>query len=144
MEKTYKRIIDELESFVSSHGQLQTFGFGPRSEISTEDTIFPLLWLEPMPGDLYKNLQTVNFNMFVIDILDQDKDNRKDVYSDTMLMGLDVVSRYWDSEMVYEMVVDETNVYYEPFEERFDDYTCGWRFSIDFQIENRLNSCDIP
>jgi len=144
MELTLKRIVDELEDFVEAHGQLQTFGFGPRSEISTIDRNYPLLWLEPATGDLNGHLQTINFNMWVLDILDQDKDNRKDVYSDTLLMGLDVVNRYWDNEITYEMVVDEVAVFYESVEEKFDDYTAGYRFSIDFQVENRLNSCIIP
>lgn len=144
MVKTFKNILNDIEVFSKNHLQINSFGWGNPNNISTKEHDFVLLWLTPVSCIIEGGLMVLRFNMYVMDVVKQDFSNLKDVMNDTLLIGNDVISKFWSNEETYEWSLNEKNVRSEPFEAKFDDYCAGWIFSIDIEIENRLNNCIIP
>jgi len=86
----------------------------------------------------------MNFEMIVLDLLEEDLANKLDAMNDTLLIGNDVVANYWDNDEDYGYVLDEEGIIVSPFIGSHDAFTIGWVFDISLQIENRLNSCSTP
>ena len=145
MEIKFKTIIETLETFCDEHYQIKTFGWGEPSLISTEEIVYPLLWLNPSPSNNSGNLYTMNFEMLVLDLLDQDMANKLDVMNDTLLIGNDVVSNFWDNWEDYDFTLNQNGVIVSPYLNGYSDhFDAGWIFDISIEIENRLNSCSVP
>jgi len=144
MVRTFKNIISDIEDFCSSHAQIHDFGWGQLSNITTKDHDFTMVWLQPTGTRIDGHLIVMEMDMYVFDLLKQDKSNLLDVMNDTLLIGNDVVSKFWDDEETYEWTLNEEGVTSEPFEARFDDYIGGWVFGIEIEIENRMNLCAVP
>lgn len=144
MIRTFKNIINDFSDFCDAHKQLAEFKWGLLNEITTKDHKFPMLWLQPTGTQIDGHLIILKYDMYVFDLLKQDKSNLVDVMNDTLLIGNDVVSKFWDNSSLYEWTLNEEGIVGEPFEAKFDDYCGGWTFSIEVELENRLNSCAIP
>lgn len=144
MIKTFKNILNDIEQFCLKHHQIKDFGWGPQSNISTKDHKFVMVWLTPTSSSISGHLMTLSFEMLVFDIVKQDLSNLKEVLNDTLLIGNDVVSRFWSDEDTYGWVLNENTVTMMPFDAKFDDFCAGWVFKIDIEIEDRLSICNIP
>ncbi len=144
MVRSFKNIISDIEDFCTAHNQINGFGWGQLSNITTKDHEFVMLWLQPTSSSIDGHLMTLNFDMYVFDLLKQNKENLLDTINDTLLIGNDVISKFWDNEEEYEWTLNEEGVSCEPFEAKFDDFTSGWVFSIEIELENRLSLCSIP
>jgi len=145
MEKSFKQIVEALEDFCDNHLQIKSFDWGELNEITTKDRTYPLVWLNPTPGSNEGHLITLNFEMIVIDIVEQDFSNKKDVMNDCLFIINDVISNYWDNEETYGWTLNENGVTFTPYITNNDtDFCYGWVADISIEIENRLNSCAIP
>ncbi len=144
MVRTLKNIIHDIDQFCTDHKQINEFGWGRLTEITTKDHDFVMLWLTPTTSTIEGHMVSLNFDMYVMDIVKQDLSNLLDVVNDTLLIGNDVVSKFWSDEETYGWVLNEANVSAEPFEAKFDDFTSGWIFRISVEIENSLSNCNIP
>ena len=144
MVKTFKNIIEDIQTFCGEHLQINDFGWGQISNISTKEHDFVMVFLQPVKTSVEGRLVTMGFDMYVFDLVKQDKNNLIDVLNDTLLIGNDIVARFWDDEELYEWTLNENNVEAEPFDAKWDDFCSGWIFSIEIEIENRLNLCSVP
>lgn len=144
MVKTFNNIINDISGFCYSHHQINDFSWGVLSNISTKNHKFVLVWLQPVLSSISGHLMTLSFDMYVMDIVKQDLSNLKDVLNDTLLIGNDVVAKFWSDEEKWGWTLNEKGVTLEPFDAKFDDYLAGWIFRIDIEIENRLDICAIP
>jgi hypothetical protein len=144
MIKTFKRILEDIETFCDNHNQINSFSWGNPNNISTKNHTFPMVWLQPTTSTINGHMMTLSFDMYIMDLVKQDLTNLKDVMNDTLLMGNDVVSKFWSDCETYDWVLNEDGVSMEPFDAKFDDYTGGWIFRINIEIENRLSNCNIP
>lgn len=143
MKKNLKEIIGDLETFTTNHKQLNSFGFGNPDNITNADHVYPMMWVSLVPSTT-GNMVTVNFEIYIIDLLKQDKENLVEVLNDTLLIGNDVVAKYFDDEDEYDFTLNEDGVEITPFEAEFDDFTAGWIFDIEIEVQNDLNDCEIP
>ena len=144
MVRTFRNIISDIEDFCEDHNQIGEFGWGQLSNITTKEHDFTMLFLQPTQTQIDGHLMTLSFDMYIFDLVKQDKTNLLDVMNDTLLIGNDVIKKFWDNEEEYEWMLIEEGVGCEPFEAKFDDYTAGWVFSIEIEVENRLNLCEVP
>lgn len=144
MVRTFKNILKDIEIFCENHNQVKDFSWGRMSNISTKDHDFTMIFLQPTTSQIQGSLIILSYYMYVFDLVKQDESNLEDVMSDCLLIGNDVVAKFWDNEDEYEWTLNEDVVSFEPFEAMFDDFTAGWIFSIDIQIKNNLNLCAIP
>jgi len=140
----FKEIITDLSGFCYDHYQIKDFGWGELSQLNPEDYAFPMVWLNPAPSNIAGNMLELNFEMIVLDLLDQAYANKLDSMNDTLLIGNDIVSQFWDDESTYGFTLNEEGVTASPFIGDWDAFTIGWVFDISLEIPNNLNSCAIP
>lgn len=139
----FKNIITTLSGFSYSHEQVNEFGWGPISNISTKNQDFVLVWFLPTGARVEHSSTILQGNLYVMDLLKQDDTNLLDIHNDTYQIGRDFVSEFYDQETIYGFVMDES-ADAEPFEHKFDDYTAGWIFTIEIEFENSVNICNVP
>jgi hypothetical protein len=138
----FKKIINEIQNFSDEHLQIGEFGWGPIDQISTANRKFVMVWLLPTGLRQERSSTIFKFDMYVFDLLKQDLSNLLDVFNDTALIGKDIISEFYDNEEEYGFSISETDA--EPFDHEFDDFCGGWNFSIEIEIENPINTCEIP
>lgn len=142
---TYNQIISAFENFCTNHIQINTFYSGKTWNFQTETNIYPSVIMLPQPSNIAKGKVTLTFQIFIADILNKDRSNLDEIYSDTLLIATDMVSYFGDindNQVVF--WIDDTNVGIEPFEESFDDILAGWMLSVNVEIPFTGSTCDIP
>jgi len=143
MKKHLKEIVNELEQFSKDHKFLNDFGFGDISNISTNQHQYPMMWVNPVSSNLGRQFD-LNFDIYIIDLLKQDRSNLLDIMNQTLLIGNDIVAEYFNDEDQNDFLLNEEGVDVTPFEAEFDDFTAGFIFNIQIQISNGLSKCEIP
>lgn len=141
---TLKNIIEGLESFSEAHEQLESFGWGNISNISTKNYSYAMMWLMPTLSDFEGSMTTLKFDMYIMDILEHDRTNLLSIMDRTLTMGNDVVAYFWQDNYDLDFDLDEESVTIQPFEGKFDDHLAGWIFSIEIQLKTNLNKCITP
>lgn len=148
---TYNGVIDIIRDIAQRHYQINTFQLGKDWELeNNEDIIYPILQVYPevarMPqrnGD-YK---TINISLVckVIDLVNQDEINEKDIHSDTLQIAQDIVNEI-NQHPYYQRsnanIIGDIN--FTSLEEFEDDYTAGWQFNLELQLINHNSYCGLP
>jgi len=144
MKKTYNNVITALETFAANHKQLNSVLHGDLWQMSTSDIVYPHMQLTPSISNINGREMELNIQIGILDILQEDNSNLKDVLSDTLQIMNDVITEFFDNEAEYGFVASESGVSLEPFVQAFDDNVGGFFAEVKFIIENRLNKCEIP
>lgn len=148
MQVTLETILEELEKFVADHYQLLSFGFGKLSEISTKSIKYPLLWVTPAPSSISGAEMNLSFDMYVLDLEQQDLKNLRTILNETLLIGNDILVKYFQTAELngeYDLwTIKEDAVSMEAIDFKFDDVLSGWVFTFELSIENGLNTCVLP
>ncbi len=142
MIRNFKNIIKEIEEFASNHNEIHSFDWGHTSKISTTDTDFKLLFLQPTTINRTQESSIYNFTLYVIDLLKHDKSNLLDVMNSCDLIGLDFFAKYYDNDSAGFYLQEQVTGNF--FDEYFDEYTAGVYYDISLEVDNRLNECSIP
>jgi len=140
---THNQIINEFEKFCTDHFQINSFYSGKTWNFQTKTNIYPAVIMLPIPSSIQTGKINLSYNIFITDILNKDRSNLDDLYSDTLLMITDMVSFFRDNENL-NFSLSEDTVQIEPFEEEFDDILCGWMATITLEIPYTSNTCYIP
>jgi len=152
--KTYGNVVDTLKCIGEQHLEIKTTTTGDIWDIDLEkNTMFPLYHINPMTVDIGLQTKTLNFQLFVMDIVDADGNNEQYVLSDTLQIMTDIISVLKHGEIMYQYDAAngeeprywiEDDFSCEPFTERFDNQVSGWVMEIAVEVESELNSCDVP
>jgi len=127
---------------LENHKQLNTFNWGELSNITTKDIMFPYLHIVPISSKKNGSLQTMNFEIYVMDLQEQDDTNLLDTMNQMFMIGNDIVSEFEEDLDDKGFEVDETNISIKPFSGSFDDFTAGWKWSIDVTYK-QTNNCSL-
>ena len=143
---TYNQIVKAFEAFCVAHKQVNTFFSGKEWNFQAETNVYPSVIMTPQPSTIGRGGITLTFNVFVADILNADRTNLDEVYSDTLLIMTDIVSYFKDSEGEegIDFTLNDENVAVEPFEETLDDVVAGWAATINISFPYSGNLCDVP
>lgn len=153
METTYNQIINQIETFVKNHYQINRFvNDHPLAVNKSEGVDFPVVALYPAESSINRSLMTLNIKAFFMDILDNDKSNEREVLSDQLQIGNDFIQYFARNEDNWGFYIDETTVTMEPFSENFEsledtnieDNVAGWYFDLNIIVDNVMNNCNIP
>lgn len=146
MKATYNQIITAFESFCAAHKQINTFHSGKTWNFQAETNVYPAVIMLPQPSSIQNGKIVISFNIFVADILNKDRTNLDEIYSDTLQIMSDIVSYFKDrfGEDGINFFLNNDSVSIEPFEESFDDVLAGWMASIDIEIPFSGSDCTIP
>tara|TARA_R100001244_G_scaffold99021_1_gene73899 strand:- start:20 stop:514 length:495 start_codon:yes stop_codon:yes gene_type:complete len=151
--KTYNNLIDTLKELGAKHQQISTTTTGDIYDIDLEkNTLYPLMHINPINVTTGSFGVTYNFQIFVMDLVDNDNANEQDVYNDVLQTCIDIISIFRNSKWQSQLTLDiNAPVYFtegdytlEPFTERFDQDVTGWVFQIGIVVANDFQSCDIP
>jgi len=152
--KTYNNVIDTIVCLSDAHKEIQTTTTGDIWDVDLEkNTKFPLCHINPVDVEISMSKKTFNFQVFVMDIVDEKGDNEQEVLSDTLQILTDLIAllKHGENTYTYDAAHGEEPRYYidndfrcEPFNERFDNSVSGWVIDLGIIVESVLDSCDIP
>lgn len=141
--KTFNNALKLLRDIGDSHMMIHTTTVGDIHEIDLEKfTEFPLLHVNPVNVEVNEATMTMNFQIFLCDIVTEDTESEEDVLSDSLQIITDILSLL--RNQTYEGFYTEGNYTIEPFIERFDNSLTGWVVNVPIIVDNDYQSCDIP
>jgi len=142
--KTFKAIINDLETFANNHYQINSFLFGKDEVITTKDNLFPMLYIEPTNSSIKNMVGEYTFNLRILDLLEHDDSNNLDISNETLLIARDLIAEFFEDNtgIDFELLTDNINGNYE--HGIYDDLLAGWRYTITIQTKLPLNKCITP
>jgi len=152
--KNYNNTIDTLKQLGTNHYQIKTVTTGDIWEISLEtNELYPLMHINPINAVAATHQMTLNFQIFIMDLVFNDESNEQEVLSDCLSICNDLIGTLKNGESLYlsgasqgesPAYFTEGDVTIEPFTERFDNSVTGWVFTLPIVIENNYNTCIAP
>lgn len=140
---TLNNLIELLKKFAGDHRQLNDFGCGDISEMgASKDQLYPLMWVVIGPCRYAGKEMNYNLEIIFADLIHGDKKNELEVWSDQLLIALDIMSQLHDNQ-IYEFNTDDT-ANFSFFTERFADLTAGVVLSMTIKDPKPLDRCVIP
>jgi hypothetical protein len=109
--------------------------------------------INPVNAVAQNNQMTLNFQIFIMDLVFPDESNEQEVLSDCLSICNDLIGTLKNGESLYlsDASQGESPAYFtegditiEPFTERFDNSVSGWVFTLPIVIENDYNTCIAP
>ena len=139
---TLNQLIETFNLIATHHGQINAFFQGHPSDF-TAVTVkqYPLLAVEILPATFESINITFNFRVFMMDLVDKDKNNELGVQSD-MIRILNDIIQWLSSENVYDL--DITYDTATPFDEYLDDFVAGWYIDIGIITPQEASYCAVP
>jgi len=152
--KTYNNVIDTLAQLGTNHYQIKTVSKGDIWELDlNKNTMFPVMHINFINVEASKSQMIYNFQVFVMDLVEEDESNEQDVLSDTLQICTDIIATFKSGESLYlyntthgeeaRYFVDD-DFTLDPFTERFDNSVTGFVFNLPIIIEQPYDSCFIP
>lgn len=153
---TLNQVIKLFNDFSDGHYQLNDFGYGSPSDISTSrKTNYPLLWMTSQPSNYDSPNKTLTPNhSFAFIIADKynnqenfqddngyNSSNVQEIMNDTELIARDLITFIQVNLATYGVsVVDGVTV--EPLEDETTDKVFGWVVNCTLRLKHF--NCDIP
>lgn len=142
MKVSLNQIIQDLQTIVTNHLQLNSFFFGDIADLGTENPEqYPLLFADVAPSNFTYKVIGLNIQLMVMDIVKKDLSNENDVMSDTLRMIEDVIIKLRDPSNIY---LIEDSISLTPFMDSQGDEVAGWTAQITLKIPSTYNECAIP
>jgi len=144
MTITHNQIIQLLEDVATNHYQINGFGFGKNWEYLQSETLnTPVLWGEQGTSQRSDREVTMNYTLYLMDLVKRDDSNLQEVISDMTQIALDIVailnSPTYSSQFLFQ---SSNNI--EPFEWLFDNGASGVKLDISFRIPFDNDVCQVP
>ena len=143
MNKTYNNVIDSLKSIGDKHLMIKKTESGDIWEMDLEkNTHYPLMFINPTDVSANINTLTMNFRIFIADLVMANEGNEQEVLSDTLQIALDVITLIREEQ--YDGLYTDEDFTIEPFTEEYDNALAGWTFTLPVTVENNYQTCNIP
>jgi hypothetical protein len=150
----FKQIIQDLSGIAFYHPQINSFGFGDITQITMdvetqEEPNYTKMYVIPGFVNLNQNVLQYNFSIIILDQINDDLSNQRDVMSDTLEIAKDVFTILYQS---YTAEFGGFTLDYDPlwgpnvtpFLERFETILGGWTMNIQLEQPFDYNSCVLP
>lgn len=149
-----KQIIEDLSGIAYHHEQINSFGFGDIDQITMDietkkEPRYTKMYVIPQDVLLNQNELVYNFSIIILDQIDDDLSNQKDVMSDTLEIAKDIFTILYQS---YTSSYGGFSIYYQPnwgpvvspFLERYETILGGWTMNLQIAQGFDYNRCDLP
>jgi hypothetical protein len=140
---TYNQIIKAFNTFSTNHKQINTFFSGQEFDFQTNTNIYSAMLVVGDTCNIEMGRFLYNFNIFFIDISNQDGSNSDEIYSDMAQVVGDFVAEFSDNMDLYGFTLEGTVQMNQVFQAT-DDNTYGWIASISIQVPYTANDCNLP
>ena len=148
---TFRNVVGYLDTIAENHLELQSFHSGFLDEVDinklgAED--YPILYAEPGSATIDQGSLTYSFNIYVLDMLQEDSDDRNDTFSENLQILQDVINEFkqnlYSTSWVANEIVLDIPITAEPFTARFDNVLTGWNATLNIEVNNTNNLCISP
>ena len=148
MKITYNQIIEEFESFATSHSQISSFNKGLASDLVQHnmltDFTYQLMFCQlDQPATMSNGEVTITVMVYILDL--SKKGLELEILSDTLLTVLDTVAHF---EKLYtdnwKFVSIQKTGTAQPYIGDFDDTITGWGIPLQFKQPLQYDECQIP
>jgi hypothetical protein len=139
---TLKNIQDDVEEFANNHQQVYSYSFGSPKIIGTKSQEYPLIHLSPTTSKNEGSRMYMGFDIYILDLEKQDYSNLVDILTETMNIGVDLVSFFQSQNDEY-YYLNNDYVTFTPIS-AFDPVLSGYILSVEFEIDQNNNNCNIP
>ena len=150
----YKQLIQDLSGMAYYHPQINSFGFGDITQITMDvetqkEPVYTKMYV--IPGDviLAQNVLQYNLSIIILDRINDDYSNQKDVMSDTLEICKDIFTIMYQSYTA--SFGNFSNDYTPnwgppciPFLERFETILGGWTLNVTIEQPFDYNYCVLP
>jgi hypothetical protein len=150
----YQQILTDLSQIAYHHEQIRSFGFGDITQITNDintktEPEYMRCYVVPGDGILQKNQITYKFAIIVMDKVEQDLSNLKDVMSDTLDVCYDIWTVLYQSYNENSgnfswYIVPNANPEIIPFTEKYETTLGGFTLNIEVVMPFDYNRCDTP
>jgi len=150
----YKQIIQDLSGMAYYHPQINSFGYGDITQITMDidtkqEPVYTKMYVVPGDVSLSENRLLYDFSIIILDQINDDYSNQRDVMSDTLEIAKDIFTLIYQS---YTAQFGDFSLYYTPewgpnvtpFLERFETILGGWTMNIQLEQPFDYNSCVLP
>jgi len=151
---TYKQILTYLSSIAYHHDQIKSFGFGDLAQctndiVTKQEPQYTRMYVVPENVEFNQNHIHYNFAIVIMDRVDDDLSNLRDVMSDTLEICMDVWTVFWQSYTseygnFSNIIVGDWEPDTHPFTERFETILGGWTMHIKMSAPFDYSSCGLP
>lgn len=140
-DRSLKNVFSIFEEIASNHKQINDFGKGSISRINGEYELkHPTLWVDIQPSTVQKNVVVMNFNVYIMDLVDQADFAEEDIHSDTMFIMQDIIVLLKKKRLISE----NYDIPITPFHHKFNDRVAGWIGVFSVRVPYNYGECDIP
>lgn len=147
---TYRDVVKALETIVLSHPLVKTFRIGPFSSVEMPDTVlpevtYPYVHLIPQPANINKQSTMFEFDMIIMDLVDQSElDLMIRAQSQMLEITRDIIAKYvmtdWGT-VRFNIALPVTST---PFTERFLNDVSGWTTQLSIEALTPMGLCNNP
>ena len=151
---TYKAIVADLVLIGMNHFQIKSVGVGSLDQVTNDlstkvDPKYTRMYVVPSVVNFAENSINYNFNVIILDKIEEDSSNLQDVMSDTMAIAKDIWTIFYNSWTPAQGEFSET---YEPqwgdilspFTERFETTLGGWTLQLSVVVPYSFTDCYRP
>lgn len=150
----FKQIIQDLSGMAYYHPQINSFGFGDITQITMDidtkkEPVYTKMYV--IPGDvlLAQNSLQYSFSIIILDQINDDLSNQRDVMSDTLEVAKDIFTILYQS---YTAEFGGFTLDYDPlwgpnvtpFLERFETILGGWTLNVTIEQPFDYDVCVLP
>ena len=150
----YYQILQDFKGIAYHHPQINSFGVGDITQITMDietkkEPKYTKMYVIPGTTTLNQNVLSYQFSIIILDKIEDDYSNQRNVMSDTLEIAKDVFTILYQS---YTGQYGNFTLYYEPawgpnvtpFLERFETILGGWTLNITINQPFDYNSCVLP
>lgn len=150
----YKQIIQDLSGIAYYHNQINSFGFGDLKQITNDiethkEPVYPKMYVVPNTVSFNQNAINYQLNIIILDQVNDDLSNQKNVVSDTLEITKDIFTILYHSYTTdfggfSNDYTPNWGASLTPFLERFETILAGWTLSINIEQPFDYNKCNVP
>jgi len=150
----YKQILTFFSSIAYHNPQIKSFGFGDLKQctndiITKQEPKYQRMYVVPSQVTLNQNQIKYNFNIIIMDKVEDDLSNLQEVMSDTLETAKDIWTIFYQSYTAAQgdfswIIQGDWDPELVPFTERFQTVLGGWTLQISMTAPFDYNTCVIP
>jgi len=150
----YKQILTDFSSIAYHHEQIRSFGFGDLKQITNDietkkEPEYVRMYVIPGQSEFNQNHLHYHFSIIIMDKVEEDLSNLKDVMSDTLEICKDIwtvlIQSYTEQSGNFSWyIIPDQEPEVVPFTERFETIVGGFTMNIAIALPFDYNSCTPP
>lgn len=138
---TLNQLVAHIQSLGESHQIIQKTFRGSILDFLSTDNLYPGFIFDVTTASINGSEQTINFEFFFLDRVNQDDSNDMEVFSDQLQIAQDIIAQMRDQNLEYELA---NNINITFLLEQTGDVLAGVRCDISVNLGYISNRCAVP